>query len=109
MGKCDNNALFNYNNNYKTIMSKYYNDRCVGYEKLHSYGVALYSVTKKSVTLYDCSEEVNDDQMWQLTTSFPRKIVTTTRTTYYYYYYYTTTTTTNYYYNYEISISYYKY
>ncbi|ORX97067.1 hypothetical protein LY90DRAFT_709632 [Neocallimastix californiae] len=87
MGKCDNNALFNYNNNYKTIMSKYYNDRCVGYEKLHSYGVALYSVTKKSVTLYDCSEEVNDDQMWKLTTSFPRKIVTTTRTT-------TTTTTT---------------
>ncbi|KAG4082338.1 hypothetical protein H8356DRAFT_1386383 [Neocallimastix lanati (nom. inval.)] len=59
MGKCDNNALFNYNNNYKTIMSKYYNDRCVGYEKLHSYGVAFYSVTKRSVTLYDCSEEVN--------------------------------------------------
>lgn len=91
MGKCDNNALFNYNNNYKTIMSKYYNDRCVGYEKLHSYGVAFYSVTKRSVTLYDCSEEVNDDQMWQFRTSFPRKIVSTTRTTTTI----TTTTTTN--------------
>ncbi|KAG4102174.1 hypothetical protein H8356DRAFT_1073905 [Neocallimastix lanati (nom. inval.)] len=75
MGKYDNNAFFNYNNNYKTIMSKYYNDCCVGNEKLHSYGVAFYSVTKRSVTLYYCSEEVNDDQMLQFTTSFPRKII----------------------------------
>ncbi|KAL6604098.1 hypothetical protein U3516DRAFT_841720 [Neocallimastix sp. 'constans'] len=65
MGKCDNNVLFNYNNNYKTIMSKYYNDRC--------------AVTKRPVTLYDCREEAYDDQI---------KIIITTRTT-------TTTTATS--------------
>ena len=67
MGKCDNNVLFNYNNNYKTIMSKYYNDRCAGYENYIMIGQCFFFfflVTKRPVTLYDCREEAYDDQMW---------------------------------------------
>jgi len=74
MGECDDNAILRYHKGDKTIVSKFSEDLCLGNPNNES------SKLKRKAKLYDCSEEIYDDQLWSLTSSYPIKKTTTIKT-----------------------------
>ncbi|KAG4082270.1 hypothetical protein H8356DRAFT_1387100 [Neocallimastix lanati (nom. inval.)] len=84
MGECDTNAILRYRRNDGTITSKLSESLCLGNSISSSIKVA--AKIRNKVKLYDCDDEINEDQIWMMLNSNPAKKFTTTTTT-------TTTTT----------------
>eukprot|EP00833_Pecoramyces_ruminatium_P013031 jgi/Orpsp1_1/1187063/evm.model.d7180000055146.1 len=75
MGECDDNAILRYHKGDKTIVSKLSEDLCLGNPNNES------TKLKRKAKLYDCSEEIHNDQIWTLNSSKPSKKSTTTTIT----------------------------
>jgi len=78
MGDCDENAILRYHKADNTITSKFLDDMCLGDSDSESLKL------RKKLLLYDCSEEINLDQIWIIMNDKPSKKIitkTTTKTT----------------------------
>ena len=73
MNNCDTNAIFLYNNIYKSIECKKCPDNCIDNPNFSN-----VKNVKNKVSLYDCINEVRDDQMWTIKNSLPKLKPTTT-------------------------------
>jgi len=79
MGECDENAILRYHKNDGTIVSKLSDSLCLG-NSVNSVSNKSSKVSNK-VKLYDCDDEIHEDQIWIILNSKPINKVTTTTTT----------------------------